>query len=240
MLSCTYLLDGTVCWWRWGRSQHRNSTTWGRLSLASLCHEVLVRLSSCCSWYPLLHWSLPAGWVCRFGGHPSQERCVPRRKRVLCLIVAGKSGCVCTDDWHIGKGWVGNGVSSAARSLVLGGLVAAYTAKSWWPVLHHVMVYSVFVCCLSPPEECVSSFWFHNRTFLGEPGLTEGGNVSLLFTKFPRDEGGPPIGLRRGIPVQEGAHVPCAKDHLFCSWFLPLLSVKPPAMEGYVHVVKIQ
>ena len=68
-----------------------------------------------------------------------------------------------------------------------------------------------------PPEECVSSFWLGNRTFLCKPGLTEGGNVNLVFTKFPRDEVGPPFGPRRGIPVEEGAHVPCAEDHLiFC------------------------
>ena len=69
----------------------------------------------------------------------------------------------------------------------------------------------------SPPEQCVSSFWFRSRTFLGGPGLTEGGNVDLVFTKFPRDEGGPPFEPRRGIPVQEGAHVPCTENHLlFC------------------------
>ena len=76
-------------------------------------------------------------------------------------------------------------------------------------------MYSVFVFCLSPPEECVSFFWFCNRTFLGEPGLTEGGNVNLVSTKFPHDEGGPPFRPHRGIPVQEGAHVPCAEDYLF-------------------------
>ena len=78
-------------------------------------------------------------------------------------------------------------------------------------------MYSVFVFCLSPPEECLSSFWFRSRTFLGEPGLTESGNVNLVTNKFPRDNCGPPFGPRRGIPAQEGEHVPCAEDHLlFC------------------------
>ena len=100
-------------------------------------------------------------------------------------------------------------------------------------------MYSVFVFCLSPPEECVSSFWFRSRTFLGKPGLTEGGNVDLVFTKFRRNEDGPPFVPRRGIPAQESAHVPSAENrHLlflfvclfvfFVCSFLPLLRVKPP------------
>ena len=75
-------------------------------------------------------------------------------------------------------------------------------------------MYSVFVFCLSPPEECVS-FWFRNRAFLSQPGLTEGGNVNLVSTKFPRDKGGPPFGPCRGILIHECAHVPCARSHLF-------------------------
>ena len=76
-------------------------------------------------------------------------------------------------------------------------------------------MYSVFVLCLSPPEERDSSFWFLNRTFLGEPGLVKGGNVNLVFTKFPCGEGGLPFGPRRGIPVQEDAHFPCTENRLF-------------------------
>ena len=57
-------------------------------------------------------------------------------------------------------------------------------------------MYSVLVFCLSPPEECLSSLWFRNRTFLAKPGLAEGGNDDLVFTNFPRDEGGPPSGLK--------------------------------------------
>ena len=77
-------------------------------------------------------------------------------------------------------------------------------------------MYTVFVFCLPPSEECVSSFWLLSRTFLGEPGLIEGLNVNLVFTKYSRDEGGPSFGPERGIPVQEIVHVPCAKDGLFC------------------------
>ena len=73
-------------------------------------------------------------------------------------------------------------------------------------------MYSVFVFCLSPPEECLSSLWFRNRTFLAKPGLAEGGNDDLVFTNFPRDEGGPSFRPQRGIPVREGAHVPCAEN----------------------------
>ena len=62
-----------------------------------------------------------------------------------------------------------------------------------------------------------------NRTFLGESCLTEGDNVNLVFTKFPRDQGSPPFGPRRGIPVQEGAHVPCAESHLL---FLLILTYR--------------
>ena len=77
-------------------------------------------------------------------------------------------------------------------------------------------IYFVFVFCLSPPVECVSSSWFCSRTFLGEPGLTDGSNVNLVSTKFPHDEGRPPFEPRRGIPVLEGTHVPRAENHLFC------------------------
>ena len=58
-------------------------------------------------------------------------------ENVLCLVAAGKSGGVCVDDCDM-SGGVEWEVSSSARSLVLGAMVAAYTANSWWPVLHHV------------------------------------------------------------------------------------------------------
>ena len=117
MLSCTYLLDRTVCWWWWGRSQHRN-TTWGSLSLASLRHEVLIRLSSCCSRYPLSHCSLPAGMSLSLVGgrgeggegggggsgrilHESVDFLV---ESVLCLVTVGKSGDVYADDCNMSGG----------------------------------------------------------------------------------------------------------------------------------------
>ena len=55
---------------------------------------------------------------------------------------------------------------------------------------------------------------FSNKTFLAEPGLSVGGNVDLVSTMFPHNEGGPPLGPRRGIPVQEDVHVPCTKNYL--------------------------
>ena len=95
-------------------------------------------------------------------------------------------------------------------------------------------MYSVFIFCLFPPEECV----FHNRNFLREPCLTEGGNVDLVSTKFPRNEGGPPSGLeeaslsRRVRTFHAPKIISFFLFFFFFFKFLPLLRVKPPAAAG--------
>ena len=62
---------------------------------------------------------------------------------------------------------------------MLGGLVAACKAKSWWPVLQHVFCLRLLPF---PSRRMCIILWFRSTTFLGNPGLTEGGNVDLFLS----------------------------------------------------------
>ena len=148
--------------------------------------------------------TLPAGSACHLGEHPheSVEFLV---ESVLCLVAAGKKVGGAYALMTVTR-WEG---LSGKQSFINCSLTGV--GRSGSCLQSEVLMASPTPCILSssfafPIQKNVYPFGY-NKTFLGEPGLAEAGNVDLVSTKFPRDECGFPFGPRRGIPVQEGEHI---------------------------------
>ena len=138
---------------------------------------------------------------------------------------------------HVGRGWVGSGVSSTARSLVLGGLVAAYRAK-WLPVLHHVFCLRLLPSPAPSPQKHVYSPF----SFAIEPS-----SASLVALRMAMSIWYLPSSLAMRAVLLSGLeeaywswrihtfHAPKTISFCCCCcccWVLPLLSVKPPVATG--------